>query len=48
MNLDFSDENIMLVRIVKILDRMKDLSQDPDGLWFLTKLLMCSAMELVM
>ena len=38
MNFEFPDENIMLVTVVRHLDRMKDLRRDPDGL--------CTLMEL--
>ena len=38
MNFEFSNEDIMLVTDLRNLNRMKDLKEDPDRLWFLMEL----------
>ena len=48
MNFEFPYENIMLVTDYENMDRMKDMNQDPNGLWFSMELLTRMVMELVM
>ena len=48
MHSEFPDEDIMLVTDYEESDRMKDLSQDPDGPWSLIELLTYLAMVLAL